>query len=126
MDKSFSMITTLDVDNWLSSRENHAKQGVGTVFVGIGGRTPGRPLTRDGLRVIVREWGERAGLGEPISPHAFRRSGATIGAENGASDQLLMQQFGWTSPQMVRMYTKRIQIRLFAENYSPVTKIRNG
>lgn len=126
MDKSFSVVAALDVDNWLSVRGTYAVKGVETVFVSLAGRTPGYPLTRDGMRPIVREWGERAGLKESISPHAFRRSGATLGAESGASDQLLMQQFGWKSAQMVRRYTKRLQNRAFAEHYSPVTKVRNG
>lgn len=126
MDKSFSVYTALDLDNWLSVRDYHALDGVETVFVGIDGKTPGEPMTRDGLRVVVRKWGERAGLEKPISPHAFRRTTTTLGAENGASDQLLMQQMGWKSAEMVRRYTKMLRNRAFADNYSPVAKVRNG
>jgi len=124
-EKSFSLITSMDLDNWLVVRDYHALDGVPTVFVSLGGNTPGKPLTRDGLRAIVRKWGERAGI-DHISPHAFRRTAATLGAEDGASDQLLMQQFGWKSAQMVRRYTRKLQNRAFADDHSPVTKVRGG
>ncbi len=122
-DKSLSLYTALDIDNWLSVRDLYAHKKEKAVFVGIGGKTPGYTLTRDGLRAIVRVWGERAGI-EHISPHAFRRTSATLGAEDGASDQLMMKQFGWKSAQMVTRYTKRLKNRAFVEKYSPVAKAR--
>lgn len=123
MDKSFSMYTAMHVDNWLAVRDYYAVDGLDNVFVGIDGKTPGEKMTRDGVRVIVRNWGTRAGLSKPISPHAFRRTCTTLGAESGASDQLLMQQMGWKSAAMVRQYTKALRNRAFAENYSPVARV---
>lgn len=121
--KGFSLITALDIDNWLSIRDYHALDGVDTVFVSIGGNTPGESMTRDGLRAIVRTWAKRAGLTH-FSPHAFRRTGATLAALNGASDEMLMKQFGWKHAEQVRTYLRALTADTFPQLYSPVSSIR--
>lgn len=121
--KGFSLITAFDIDNWLSIRDYHALDGVDTVFVSIGGNTPGESMTRDGLRAIVRAWAKRAGLTH-FSPHAFRRTGATLAALNGASDEMLMKQFGWKHAEQVRRYLQALTADTFPQLYSPVSSIR--
>jgi len=118
-----SIYTTYDIGTWLSIRDGIAVPGVTACFVGVGGNTPGRPLTPDGLRAIVRKWGVRADLEAVISPHVFKRTGACLAAEEGAGDQLLMRQFGWKSKEMPRRYTQKLTSREFVR-YSPVARLR--
>lgn len=42
----------------------------------------------------------------PGRAHGLRKAGATIAAENGASDQQLMAIFGWTNPEQAAVYTR--------------------
>lgn len=121
--KGFSLITALDIDNWLSVRDFYALDGVDTVFVSLGGNKPGNAMTRDGLRAIVSEWANRAGL-KHFSPHAFRRTGATLASLNGASDDMLMKQFGWKHAEQVRRYLQALTADTFPQLYSPVSSIR--
>lgn len=123
--RGFSRDTAFDMDNWLIVRDYYALENINNVFVGLGGRTPGKPLTRDGLRAIVRKWAKDSGL-KHFSPHAFRRSAATISSENGASDQMLMRQFGWKHASQPRRYTRKLDASNFSKRYSPVAHIRNG
>jgi len=122
-EKPFSVFTALDLGTWLSVRDQVANPGVDTVFVGVWGNTPGEPMTTDGLRAVVRSWGKKAGIGH-ISPHDFRRTSSTMAAEDGASDQVLMSQFGWSDNRMPRRYTRRLRKRKFLD-YSPVTRVRS-
>ena len=38
--------------------------------------------------------------------HGLRKAGATIAAENGATEHQLMSIYGWDSPQQAALYTK--------------------
>ncbi|RWQ87467.1 MAG: hypothetical protein EOS85_05990 [Mesorhizobium sp.] len=38
--------------------------------------------------------------------HGLRKAGATLAAENGATDEDLMAIFGWTSKQQTTLYTR--------------------
>ncbi len=49
---------------------------------------------------------ERAGLPK-CSAHGLRKAGATIAAENGATEMELMAIFGWSSPQQAAVYTRK-------------------
>lgn len=42
----------------------------------------------------------------PGRAHGLRKAGATIAAENGATDQQLMAIFGWTNPEQAAVYTR--------------------
>jgi len=120
--RSISVYTALDLENWLAIRKDVALPGVNACFVSLGSYK-GQPLTRHGLRGIVRKWGLKSEVGH-MSPHDFKRSGATLAAEKGASDQLLMNQFGWKDKSMPRRYTQHIRNRKFLP-YSPVAHVRN-
>lgn len=87
---------------WLQMRR--ANPGVSTLFVGIGGKTPGQQLTTRGLRVIVRDVGLRAGL-SGVSPHAFRRGFAVALSAAGVPDNVLKDLGRWTDTGMIRRYT---------------------
>ena len=43
----------------------------------------------------------------PGRAHGLRKAGATIAAENGASDQQLMALFGWTDARQAGLYTRK-------------------
>jgi hypothetical protein len=60
----------------------------------------------------MRDWCDQA-----ESPHCgLRKAGATIAAENGATDEPLMAIFGWTTKQQTTHYTRKAQRRRMAEH----------
>lgn len=72
------------------------------VLVHASGRTPGAALTTAGVRKMLRRAGNRAGLSGRVTPHAFRHKAAS--AFYAASDfnaEMVAQEFGWASPEMV-------------------------
>jgi hypothetical protein len=46
----------------------------------------------------------------------LRKAGATVAAENGATDNELMAIFGWTTKQQTTLYTKNANRRKLAGN----------
>ena len=65
----------------------------------------GKPFSRKGFGNKMRQWCDEAGLPE-CTAHGLRHAGATIAAENGATDHDLMAIFGWRDIRMVQKYTK--------------------
>jgi hypothetical protein len=41
------------------------------------------------------------------SAHGLRKAGATIAAENGATEHQLMAIYGWESPKQAALYTRK-------------------
>lgn len=66
----------------------------------------GKPFSVKGLGNKMRDWCDQAKLPQ-CSTHGLRKAGATIAAENGATDEELMAIFGWTTKQQTTLYTKR-------------------
>lgn len=98
----FSVPTQMILDAWLSIRIGRDD----TVFVSIGGNTPGKRLTRDGLGSTVRKWGKQIGI--QLSPHDLRRSYATFSTYAGAPGRILQIATGWHDLKMVERYTGSI------------------
>ena len=73
----------------------------------------GRPFTIDGLGNKMRQWCDEAGLPQ-CSMHGLRKAGATIAADNGATDSQLMAIFGWTTRKQTAHYTKKADRRRLA------------
>jgi integrase len=66
------------------------------------GATPGAALTTAGVRKMLRRAGDRAGLGARVTPHAFRHKAASaFYAASGFNAEMVAQEFGWASPEMV-------------------------
>lgn len=65
----------------------------------------GKPFNVNGLGNKMRDWCDEAGLPH-CSTHGLRKAGATMAAENGATDDELMAIFGWTTKQQTTLYTK--------------------
>ena len=68
--------------------------------------TFGKPYTPAGFGNWFRRRCDEAGL-HHCSAHGLRKAGATIAAENGATEHQLMAIFGWDSPKQAAVYTRR-------------------
>lgn len=75
----------------------------------------GKPFTVNSLGNKMRDWCDQAELPH-CTLHGLRKAGATIAAENGATDEQLMAIFGWTTKQQTTHYTKKAQRRRMAEH----------
>ena len=115
----FSPETAQALREWLAIRPSIAKPDVEAVFVSVGTHK-GEGLTRDGLRVIVRRWGESIGV--PISPHDFRRLFATVATRAGAPERIVAEAGGWRSTEMIRLYTRALRPEDI-DPYSPARRV---
>lgn len=66
----------------------------------------GSPFTPDGFGNWFRDRCNKAGLPH-CSAHGLRKAGATIAAENGATEHQLMALYGWESPKQAAVYTRK-------------------
>lgn len=105
------------LEAWLQVRP--ARPGVGTVFVSVGGNTPGFPLTARGLRLALKRLGERAGV-DGVCPHAFRRSFATLMLLNGAPSRVVQLAGRWSDLRMVEVYSQQLDASSVYARWSPV------
>lgn len=121
------------LSDWLEAREKWLEQrkseDPGTVFVAIGGYTPGKPLTPRGLREILKKLGDLAGV-PGVTPHAFRRAFATLMHEYGAPSRIAQVAGRWRDIRMVQRYTKELErkekIPLLYRPYAPIDKIHEN
>lgn len=81
-----------------------------------------RPFTVAGFGNRFRSWCDEAGLPH-CSAHGLRKAGATLAAENGASDRALMAIFGWSSESQATPYTRRANRKKLAEESMPLIKL---
>jgi len=98
-----------------------ARRDADAVFLNArGGR-----LTRQGCWQLVRRAGERAGLGERLSPHVFRHSCATHMLDHGADIRVVQELLGHASVSTTQVYTKVSPERLRAvyESAHPRAKL---
>lgn len=65
----------------------------------------GRPFSAKGFGNRMRKWCDEAGLPH-CTAHGLRKVGATRAADRGASEHHLMAIFGWSDPDMARVYTR--------------------
>ena len=101
--RTYSIYTANNLAAWLADRETIAAPIVKTIFVSVGGKTRGQKMTRDGVKTIVRYWGEKIGI--KLSPHDFRRSMATLATQQGAPEDVIMKAGGWKNHETLRRYT---------------------
>jgi integrase/recombinase XerD len=66
----------------------------------------GRPLTRQGLWLIVKEYAEAVGIEQDVTPHTLRHSFATHMLDGGAGLRELQQLLGHTNISSTQIYTK--------------------
>ena len=94
--------------NWLTVRPEVAREGVETLFVGLGGPKPGTPITPSGLRKIFQYIGERHGT--KLAPHDLRRTGAAQFINNGGSTRQLKTLWRIKRDEEVQTYTEWIDL----------------
>jgi integrase/recombinase XerD len=66
----------------------------------------GRPLTRQGLWLIVKEYATAVGLEQKVTPHTLRHSFAVHMLDGGAGLRELQQLLGHTNISSTQIYTK--------------------
>jgi integrase len=75
----------------------------------------GKPFTTNGFGNKFKDWCREAGLPH-CTAHGLRKAGATMAAENGATEYELMAIFGWESPKQAAIYTKKANRRKLVGN----------
>jgi integrase len=65
-----------------------------------------KPFTAAGFGNWFRKRCNEAGM-RHCSAHGLRKAGATIAAENGATEHQLMAIYGWESPKQAALYTRK-------------------
>jgi integrase/recombinase XerC len=119
---AFSAETALRLTAWLAIRNQYSNRGVRALFVSVGGNTPGQPLTVQGLRAVLNSLGRRAGV-DNVTPHSFRRGGATQAIRNGASTRWVQAHGRWAKLEFVELYTRALDPGDMIERYSPVANM---
>lgn len=112
---------------WWSVRGVIAGKNVGNLFVSFGGITPGHALTSRGVGQIIRNIGKRAKVHD-ASPHAFRRSFATLRIKLGQPTRSIQHLGRWKDLKTFERYTLVLMnddefARQSASSYSIMTSL---
>jgi site-specific recombinase XerD len=83
-------------------------------------------LTLQGLKSVVRDIGERAGLKKRLGPHAFRRTFATWSLRNGIDLEQLRQLMGHSDYTVLRQYLALVEadLKRAHQQHSPLNNLR--
>ena len=73
----------------------------------------GGRLSRQGAWLVIRKYGERAGITDPLSPHVLRHSCATHLLDHGADLRIVQEMLGHASISTTQIYTRVSQDRLW-------------
>ena len=73
----------------------------------------GGRLSRQGVWLVIKKYGERAGITDHLSPHVLRHSCATHLLDHGADLRVVQEMLGHASISTTQVYTKVSQERLW-------------
>ncbi len=107
--KTFSPRTAQAIEDWLQVREHYSLEGDPYLFVSM----TGTALTPGGLKCVFKKL--RKHVGFEVSPHDFRRGGASYAVERGVPDRLVMQQGGWRTHSVFQRYTEGAKLTAYAD-----------
>jgi len=113
--------TAACLEAWLSCRYWIAPLSCQVVYVGLRGRDAGWRFTRIGLRAMCYRWSERAGI-RRFSPHALRRTFATLALKGGAPTRLVQVAGAWRDLDMVERYSRALSAEDFRA-WAPTDRI---
>jgi len=84
----------------------------------------GTPYTPESFGNLFRTWCDQAGL-KQCSAHGLRKAGATMAANNGASEHTLMAIFGWTTTKQASVYTRTADRKRLARQGMNLISLEN-
>lgn len=73
----------------------------------------GGRLSRQGVWLTIKKYGERAGINDHLSPHVLRHSCATHLLDHGADLRIVQEMLGHASISTTQIYTRVSQDRLW-------------
>lgn len=73
----------------------------------------GGRLSRQGVWLVIKKYGERAGITDHLSPHVLRHSCATHLLDHGADLRIVQEMLGHASISTTQIYTRVSQDRLW-------------
>ena len=83
----------------------------------LSARAPHGPLKRQMIQVLVKQYGRKAGLTKPVSPHVWRHTVATHLVSNGSNIAYVQRLLGHRSLATTQIYTRTTVPELKAAYY---------